>query len=71
MITSIDRDKCVGCGACVAACPLDTLRLDDSGKACIAYPDDCMTCFLCERLCPEQAIFVHPFKEIMPTVYPI
>ncbi len=32
-------------------------------KAKIAYTDDCMTCFLCELNCPNNAIFVHPFKE--------
>jgi len=39
-------------------------------KAYIAYPDDCMTCFLCERMCPSGAIFVHPFKELLPTTFP-
>ena len=71
MIANIDREKCVGCGTCVERCPLDTLRLDGAGKAYIAYPDDCMTCYVCERLCPVGAIFVHPFKEILPSVYPM
>lgn len=71
MIAKIDTDTCVGCGTCVERCPLDTLRLGPDGKAYIAYPDDCMTCYICERLCPANAIFVHPFKELMPTVYPL
>lgn len=71
MIANIDREKCVGCGSCVERCPLDTLRLDGEGKAYIAYPDDCMTCYVCERLCPAGAIYVHPFKEILPSVYPM
>ncbi len=66
MIQSINKEKCIGCGTCVEICPLDTLRLDDDGKAHIAYGDDCMTCFKCERLCPADAIFVHPFKEVLP-----
>jgi ferredoxin len=36
------------------------------GKAYIAYPDDCMTCFECEVECPSTAIGVHPFKEALP-----
>jgi len=36
------------------------------GRAHIAYPDDCMTCFECELECPSQAITVHPFKEEFP-----
>ena len=71
MIRSIDKEKCVGCGICVERCPLDTLRLGADKKAYIAYPEDCMTCFLCERNCQKGAIFVHPFKEILPPVYPM
>lgn len=69
MIQSIDQEKCISCGTCVEICPLDTIRLNDEGKAFIAYGDDCMTCFKCERLCPAGAIFVHPFKEALPMAF--
>lgn len=71
MITNIDEVKCIGCGVCVEICPLDTIRLNAGGKAFIAYSDDCMTCFLCERFCKERAIFVHPFKEELPPLFPV
>ena len=45
-------------------------RLLEAGKAYIAYGDDCMTCYICERLCPSGAIFVHPFREELPPVFP-
>jgi NADPH-dependent glutamate synthase beta subunit-like oxidoreductase len=35
-------------------------------KAYIAYPEDCMTCYTCELKCPSDALFVHPFKEVLP-----
>ncbi len=67
MIIKIDETKCTGCGICVDTCPLDTLRMDEKGeKAVIKYPDDCMTCFTCELICPAGAVEVHPFKEVMP-----
>ncbi len=67
MITQIDFVKCNGCGICVEICPLDALGLMcDGSKAYIAYPEDCMTCYQCELGCPCGAIYVHPFKEVLP-----
>jgi NAD-dependent dihydropyrimidine dehydrogenase PreA subunit len=71
MITGIDETKCNGCGLCVDLCPLDTLRMDEGGeKATIKYPEDCMTCYTCELKCPSGAIFVHPYKEVVPRSIP-
>ncbi len=48
--TLAEAERCLTCGA----------------KSRVAHPDDCMTCFACEIDCPVGAIFVHPFKEILP-----
>ena len=69
MIQSIDQEKCAGCGICMVICPVDVFRMDwDNGRAIITYPEDCLTCYLCEMQCPENAISVDPFKEVMPPV---
>ncbi len=49
----IEAERCLTCGS----------------KAYIAYPEDCMTCFACELRCPYEAIYVHPFKELLPLAY--
>ncbi|WP_258359819.1 4Fe-4S dicluster domain-containing protein [Moorella sulfitireducens] len=70
MISHIDRGKCIGCGRCADRCPLDTIRMDGEGRAFIAYPEDCMTCYICERLCPVGAVTVDPARGEFPPVFP-
>jgi NAD-dependent dihydropyrimidine dehydrogenase PreA subunit len=63
MIESIDKQLCIGCGNCDAACPMDVIYLDmQTVKAQIRYKDDCMTCFNCELQCPTKAVHVDPIK---------
>ena len=70
MIKNIDQEICIGCGQCVKICPLDTIRTNENKKAFIAYPEDCMTCFMCERTCPSGAIDVSPLREVLPPTFP-
>jgi len=69
MILRIDAELCCGCGVCVDRCALDTLRMDEQkGIAIVAYPEDCMTCFTCEIVCPAGAVYVDPRREPLPAV---
>ncbi len=69
MIRKINLDECDGCGTCVDVCPMDVLRIDEMiKKAVIRYPEDCMTCYNCERQCATGCIHVGPFRAPMPAI---
>ena len=53
----INYDKCTGCGACKAACPLDCISIQESKDGFI-YPNinisKCVDCHKCEIACPIE-----------------
>ncbi len=62
VVKSLDQELCVaGCDICIEDCPTDVFALDaDTGKARVAYPEDCWECLLCEEKCPAKAIKISP-----------
>ncbi len=71
-VAAVDYHKCRACGVCVTACPKHLIRLIpfdsyhwvgcrsvDDGKTTRKYCDvGCISCRLCERNCPAEAITV-------------
>lgn len=55
MPVKVEKDLCIGCGACTGVCPVNALTLDDEGKSeCNA--DLCIDCHACVGTCPVEAI---------------
>ncbi len=64
------KNKCIRCGACVEACPLENKAVNfltteagasqKEGKRQVPVYDykKCIRCFCCQEMCPEQAIIV-------------
>ena len=53
MAAKVDREKCVGCEACVGVCPVGTIAIVD-GAAKVG--DECIECGACVGECPSEAI---------------
>ena len=47
-------DKCIGCGACVGACPTNAISVAANGQAVID-PKKCISCGTCYAICPVGA----------------
>ncbi|MBL7218487.1 MAG: glycyl-radical enzyme activating protein [Phycisphaerae bacterium] len=52
---AISPDKCIGCGACVEACPAGALRIDEQG-ICECNRDLCTRCGKCAAGCFSGAL---------------
>lgn len=61
---SIDHNVCKGCHLCIDQCPNDVLEVSTNRNSkgyvmpAVARIDDCITCMLCEMICPDMAIIV-------------
>lgn len=55
MPVEVNKEICIGCGACVGVCPVGALALDEEGKA-ESNPDICLDCGACMGTCPMSAI---------------
>ncbi|MEO5339603.1 MAG: adenylyl-sulfate reductase subunit beta [Magnetococcus sp. MYC-9] len=64
--------KCDGCKgqdktACMYICPHDLMKLDrDRMKAFNQEPEQCWECYSCVKICPQQAIEVRAYADIVP-----
>ncbi|OGJ90522.1 MAG: hypothetical protein A2268_03565 [Candidatus Raymondbacteria bacterium RifOxyA12_full_50_37] len=60
----IIAERCKGCMFCVSFCPAGVLGRDGTANArgyplpCIASAAVCTGCALCQKLCPDFAIFI-------------
>jgi len=54
----VDDDKCFGCGACIALCPINVLDLEN--RIAVVDEDNCTHCELCIPSCPVFALDIIP-----------
>lgn len=54
MAYKINQKKCIKCGACIGACPVGAISMDDKGNVVID-PKKCISCGTCYAVCPVGA----------------
>lgn len=62
-LPTVDTTTCIGCSACVDACPYDVLDIRNY-VAVVARPNDCCGLTLCEQRCPNGSLVIHEGERL-------
>jgi NADH-quinone oxidoreductase subunit I len=54
------RDKCIWCLRCMKACPANCIIVDRKKEEFVYKYMKCITCGICEDICPTDAIDLLP-----------
>lgn len=62
VVAWIDENVCIGCTACIRACPVDAI-MGASKYMHTVLADECTGCGLCVAPCPVDCIYLHDVQE--------
>jgi len=59
LVAVVEKKRCTRCGACLDACPVNAITLNDTAEI---DKEICTGCGLCVEKCPHQAITMKKIK---------
>ncbi len=59
MAATIEKEKCISCGICIAFCPVQAIALEEVAEI---DPLKCTGCGSCIEVCPNEAISLERLK---------
>jgi thioredoxin reductase len=62
-LPTIDATRCLGCHACVEACPFDVLAVE-SYVAKVVRPEECCGVVLCAQVCPNGSLTIRDEGDV-------
>ena len=75
IISSVNHELCIGCGACVMICPFNAIQIErtELGLRAVVIPSLCKGCGTCGASCPREAISIRHFTDtqILQQIYAI
>jgi len=63
VVSEVNERWCVGCEACIIACPYDARVLDADKKVVKVVDALCQGCGVCAMVCPSGAAKLKGYKE--------
>src|SRR5262249_35041821 len=60
----VDTSTCLGCYACVDACPFDVLQIEKY-VAVVARPEECCGVVVCEQVCPNGSLKIDEGEPVL------
>ena len=63
-VSSVDEEKCTGCGTCEMVCPYGAISVDMEELKAKVADILCKGCGICGAACPEKAIDIAHFTDL-------
>ena len=63
MAIKVNQDNCIGCSACLGACPFGAIVMQDGDKAFIT--EACTVCGACLESCPVSTIIREDEEKVV------